>query len=60
MFFWYNEKQKERNNLSKKTLQQLKSIRNKIKEKILEHDLFKMNRDEAIIFYVSKLLFLLY
>ena len=52
MFFWYNEKQKERNNLSKKTLQQLKSIRNKIKEKILEHDLFKMNRDEAIILVI--------
>lgn len=54
MFFWYNEKQKERNNLSKKTLQQLKSIRNKIKEKILEHDLFKMNRDEAIKYLISR------
>jgi hypothetical protein len=40
--------------LSKKTLQQLKSIRNKIKEKILEHDLFKMNRDEAIKYLISR------
>jgi len=35
-------------------LQQLKSIRNKIKEKILEHDLFKMNRDEAIKYLISR------
>ena len=40
--------------MSKKTLQQLKSIRNKIKEKILEHDLFKMNRDEAIKYLISR------
>lgn len=35
-------------------MQQLKSIRNKIKEKILEHDLFKMNRDEAIKYLISR------
>jgi len=54
VFFGYNEKQKEENDLSKKTLQQLKSICNKIKENILEHDLFKMNRDEAIKYLISR------
>lgn len=40
--------------MSKKALQQLKSICNKIKENILEHDLFKMNRDEAIKYLISR------
>ena len=40
--------------MSKTTLQQLKSRCNKIKENILEHDLFKMDKNEAIKFVISK------
>lgn len=40
--------------MSKTTLQQLKSRCNKIKENILEHDLFKMDKNEAIKFFISK------
>ncbi|MDB8651026.1 hypothetical protein [Streptococcus australis] len=36
-------------------LQQLESKKSEIRKKILNHDLFKMNRDDAIKFLISRL-----
>ena len=58
MFFWYNLYNEEiigEISMTNTILQQLESKKSEIRKKILNHDLFKMNRDDAIKFLISRL-----